>query len=420
MRFLHCADIHLDSPLRGLSAHGDAPAERLRGATRRAFERVVSLAIEEDTAFVVIAGDLYDGDRDDFQTAIYLQRQLHTLREAGIPVTIAYGNHDAANLITARLQLPDGVDVFPHDQAGRMELPDARAVLFGRSYGRRSEFEDLSSDYGEPEPGVLNVGVLHTALDGQYGHDPYAPCTLDSLVGHGYAYWALGHVHQRNELVRTGVHVVFPGNTCGRHINEPGSKGATVVTYEGDRILEVTHHPLAPVEWTTARIDATEAGSPAAVAELASAELARLRASSAVELFVARVQITAREEVHGRWLVEAERYEAQVRADAAGSGDDVWLERIIIEPRASGARIGEEMLGPELAARLDQLRRPSDIGVTPVELLSSLRSAFGAERAHATEMGALGLDDDSIDDLAGAAAALLAAELGEPMQRRST
>ena len=62
IRFIHAADIHLDSPLKGLEAHEGAPIEILRGATRRAFENLIQLAIDKNVAFLVIAGDLYDGD----------------------------------------------------------------------------------------------------------------------------------------------------------------------------------------------------------------------------------------------------------------------------------------------------------------------------------------------------------------------
>lgn len=64
MRFIHSADIHLDSPMRGLARYEGAPTEQLRGATRRAFERLVDLAIAEEVAFVVLAGDLYYGETD--------------------------------------------------------------------------------------------------------------------------------------------------------------------------------------------------------------------------------------------------------------------------------------------------------------------------------------------------------------------
>src|SRR5215467_5830238 len=104
--FLHAADIHLDSPLKGLERYEHAPAERIRGATRRAFERLIELALERRVDFVLIAGDLYDGDWRDFNTGLYLVHQLGRLRDANIPVIVIAGNHDAANKMTRTLRLP--------------------------------------------------------------------------------------------------------------------------------------------------------------------------------------------------------------------------------------------------------------------------------------------------------------------------
>jgi DNA repair protein SbcD/Mre11 len=67
-KFIHAADIHLDSPMRKLDFYEGAPAATFRQATRRAFENLIHLAISENAAFVVIAGDLYDGDWKDYNT----------------------------------------------------------------------------------------------------------------------------------------------------------------------------------------------------------------------------------------------------------------------------------------------------------------------------------------------------------------
>ena len=70
LTFLHAADIHLDSPLHNLDLYEGAPVEEFRQATRRAFENLIHLAISEKVAFVLIAGDLYNGDWQDFKTGL--------------------------------------------------------------------------------------------------------------------------------------------------------------------------------------------------------------------------------------------------------------------------------------------------------------------------------------------------------------
>jgi len=79
-RFIHAADIHLDSPLRGLDRYDGAPVEEIRGATRRALENLVDVCLAERVAFLLIAGDIYDGDWKDYNTGLFFHRQMSRLR----------------------------------------------------------------------------------------------------------------------------------------------------------------------------------------------------------------------------------------------------------------------------------------------------------------------------------------------------
>jgi exonuclease SbcD len=411
LKFLHCADLHLDSPLRGLARHEGAPVDALRGATRRAFERAVDLAIEEQVGGVVLAGDLYDGDRDDYQTAVFLQRQLHRLRDASVHVVVAYGNHDAESQITRRLLLPDNTTVLPTDAPGTVMVEDAGVAFHGQGYPTRSVTEDLTPGYPAPVPGLLNVGVLHTSLDGRPGHASYAPCTLDRLVRRGYQYWALGHVHRREEHERDGVRVVFPGNVCGRDAGETGSKGATLVEHDGDRVTAVTHRELAPVRWHRCSVDAPGAGSAAEVAQAVLDELAAVRATAPDVLHAVRVGVQAGARTYGQWARDAEQWEVQLRADAAGGDAGVWLERVEVSSLAPAAG---PVADDALAAVAETLRRLRDkeAGRREVdELLAGIRSRFGAEREAATGLGAVGLDDEAYPALLAATEALLSGEL---------
>src|SRR5271166_4274433 len=193
--FIHAADIHLDSPLKGLERYENAPVERIRGATRRAFTRLIDLAIEKRVEFVLIAGDLYDGDWRDYNTGLYLTRQLGRLRDMGIRVFIIAGNHDAANKMTRTLRLPDNVRLLAHDRPETVRLDDLGIAIHGQSFAKAAVVENLAAAYPAPLSGCINIGLLHTALSGADGHERYAPCTLEELRGRSYDYWALGHVH---------------------------------------------------------------------------------------------------------------------------------------------------------------------------------------------------------------------------------
>jgi len=194
VKFLHAADIHLDSPLRGLERYEGAPVGEIRGATRRAFERLVDLAIEEEVAFVLLAGDLYDGDWKDYNTGLFFVSQMNRLREADIRAFVIAGNHDAASQITRVLRPPDNVKVFSTKRPETAVLEDLGVALHGQGFASVAVTEDLSAGYPAAVPHLFNIGLLHTSLDGREGHAAYAPCSVDGLRSRGYQFWALGHV----------------------------------------------------------------------------------------------------------------------------------------------------------------------------------------------------------------------------------
>ena len=211
IRFLHAADPHLDSPLQGLEIHDGAPVEVLRGATRRAFENLVQLAIEERVDFLVIAGDVYDGDWKDYSTGLFFRGQMVRLRDAGIPVYLIAGNHDAASIISKKLTLPENVYVFSTRSAESKEVASHPVVIHGRGFPHRAVPENFARDYPPAISGKFNIGLLHTSLTGRPGHDTYAPCSELDLRDKGYGYWALGHIHQP-EVISKDPWIVFAGN----------------------------------------------------------------------------------------------------------------------------------------------------------------------------------------------------------------
>ena len=247
-RFIHTADIHLDSPLRGLAGQEGSAAERIRAAPREAFDTLIGQAIHEKVDFVVIAGDLYDGNWRDYRTGLFFVRQMGRLAAEGIPVFLLYGNHDAESQITRRLVLPGNVRTFSSRQPETFALEELGVALHGQSFPQRDVTNNLVPGYPQPRPGTFNLGVLHTALGGMGDHANYAPCTLDDLVNKGYDYWALGHVHQ-GCVLNERPHVVFPGNLQGRHIRETGPKSAYMVTVGDGEVAELSPIHADVVRW---------------------------------------------------------------------------------------------------------------------------------------------------------------------------
>ena len=330
-RFLHAADIHLDSPLKGLEVYQDAPVEQIRGAARRAFDNLVDLAIEEEVAFVLLAGDLYDGDWKDYNTGIYFVNRMGRLREAGIPVFMVSGNHDAASQITRALNLPDNVTLFSHKKVETRIIDHLGVAIHGQSFSSRVVSDDLTRQYPQGDPGFFNIGLLHTSLNGRLGHEPYAPCTLDALSSKGYRYWALGHVHQREEIAHDPW-IVFPGNLQGRHIRETGAKGCTLVTVDDGSVVKVEAKELDVLRWSLCRIDLGRCDRVESLLELVREAFEDERGLADSRPLAIRLALEGESPLHAALHENSAHWHEEFRAIAASLGD-VWIEKININTR---------------------------------------------------------------------------------------
>ncbi|MEP6652539.1 MAG: DNA repair exonuclease [Myxococcales bacterium] len=330
MKFVHAADLHLDSPLRGLERYEGAPVERMRGATRRAFENLIELCLAEDVAFLLLAGDIFDGDWKDYGTGLFFIAQLARLGQAGIPTYLVRGNHDAASQITRYLPLPADVHELGSRQAETkvLETPRGAVAIHGQSFATRAVTEDLAVDYPLPVRGLFNIGLLHTCVEGRVGHEPYAPCSVAGLTAKGYDYWALGHVHAREVLARDPW-IVFPGNLQGRHAGETGPKGATLVVVEDGRVTAVEARALDVVRWVRCEVDAVDCASAEDAIDAARAALGSAFAQGDGRLVAAPVTLRAGATVHRALVADAEHWKQQLRAIALDvAGDGLWVERV--------------------------------------------------------------------------------------------
>lgn len=385
-RFIHAADIHIDSPLKGLVRHEGTTVDRIRSATRQAFDSLISQAIEERVAFIVIAGDLFDGDWRDFHTGLYFSLQMGRLAKAGIRAFVLYGNHDAESQITKRLSLPDNVMTFSARKAETFVVDELKVALHGQSFRQRDVTDNLVPGYPDPLPGMFNIGVLHTALGGMAGHENYAPCNLDELIAKGYDYWALGHVHT-GRVLHEGPHVVFPGNLQGRHIRETGPKGAHLVTVEDRHIVDFTTLHSDVVRWARLPVAIDGCSRLAEVSDRVRHELEKAVAAEADgRLLACRIELTGRSGIHGELLASTDNLMAETQAAALGIGDDAaWIERLVVttQPmlKPSAAADQQDALG-ELRSMLgeagkdeDLLRQlASDIGEFARKLPADLRT----------------------------------------------
>lgn len=412
-RFVHTADVHLDSPLRSLALRNQDLAELIGNATRQAFARTIDLCREEQVDALLLAGDLYDGEQTSMKTARFLAEQLHTLGQAGIETFIVRGNHDASSRITRELTFPDTVTVFK----GRADAVEARrrstgsqVVVHGLSFSQPQALESLVGKYKPPVTGALNIGLMHTSVGGSDNHDPYAPCTLRDLEGAGYRYWALGHIHKR--WVEQGpCSVVMPGIPQGRDINEGGVKSVSLVAIHDDGSVEMEERfvSLAQFERVTVRTDGIDDWRDLAAS--ITEGLSQAKDAVVSDHLVARLQLTGTTPL--AWRIRRDldliQGDAEVWASMAGNA---WIEKVesncrppqaaagpATDPLTELARLVDDdvLSSPAFKAEAVQIMRELQ-GQLPPEL----RRTFGEDQASL---------EATMDDLAKEGAADVVARL---------
>lgn len=402
--FIHAADLHIDSPFAGLGLKDKAVAERFARAGRRAVEALVAETIASEAAFLIIAGDVFDGDWKDVGTGLFFVRAIGALHRAGIPVYIVKGNHDAESVMSRDLPYPDTVHVFPSNKAATLQLDAHRVALHGRSFAHRLT-GDFVQTYPARRDGWLNIGVLHTSLDGTRGHEGYAPCSVDDLKRFGYDYWALGHIHA-TEIVSRDPWIVFPGNLQGRSVRETGAKGAMRVTVEDGRIVEVTPLVLDGARWAHLEIDVGGIDDEADIITHIDAALIAAHSEAETRPLAARVTLRGATPLHNRLIARREPLQDDLRAGGFRIAEDCWIEQLKIKtsPPQRAATISPDAETLDIDAMLREAAADPDFAAIMERLIKEIEDKLPKdlrdELRNADTLTALG--DDARALLAGA------------------
>ncbi|UOR13218.1 metallophosphoesterase family protein [Halobacillus amylolyticus] len=245
LRFIHSADLHLDSPFKGRGRLPEVLREQMRASTFEAFERLIKQAIHHRVDFVLIVGDLFNEETRSLKAQVQLREGFKRLEKHDIAVFISYGNHDYIQGMRYPITYPSNVHSF--DQETVQALPFYQdnihlANIYGFSYVNREVKDRKVKEFIKEGTPVYHIGMLHGSLEANNEHDVYAPFKLEELRHQPMDYWALGHIHKRQHLSQHPP-VVYPGNIQGRSRKEQGMKGCSLVQLE-ENDIQHTFIPL--------------------------------------------------------------------------------------------------------------------------------------------------------------------------------
>ena len=357
-KFLHTADVHLDSPLLNLDNYDDAPRDDFRSATRRALDNIVDLAINEEVQFVLIAGDLYDGDCTDFNTPLHFRRKMRELGDHQIRVFIIQGNHDAASSMKKAfsLQLPDNVKLFRTDKPETVTIDELNVAIHGQGFATKAVTDDLSKNYPDAIPGFINIGMLHTSCGAHDRHDNYAPSTMKGLQSKDYQYWALGHIHKGQRLAGPSPWIIYPGNPQGRHIGETGKKTCVIATGDGNDI-RIRDHAVDVLRWFRVRVEVGDC-EDADAAVLTAQRGVNEQLAGADDLPIAvRIELEGTSKAHSEFVKQSDHWDERIRRAMLDNFDErVWVEKIKFKTRALVDRSDE--MDSALGELIEGIRDP--------------------------------------------------------------
>lgn len=365
-RFLHAADLHLDSPFKGLTNLPPAIRDYIRESTFMALQRMVQLAMDQQVNFVLISGDVYDLADRSLRAQLRFQQAMASLSEAGIHVYLIHGNHDSEEGARARLNWPKHVHVFSSEDVETIPYitPEGLtiATISGISYAKASVTDNLVPRFPTPSQGVYSIALLHTNVDGEMNHDNYAPCTREQLIRAGYQYWALGHIHSRRVIHEGSPFIVYPGNTQGRSVKETGAKGCYIIDVNDTGDTKLRFHTTEAVRWEQRSLAIDQLQDEQDLKDRLDQFITELRNELPGIPAVVRLTLTGRGTLHrmlqqGMQLAELihELREEQTRLtnDEGRAASFIWIESCRVE---TGAEIPFEQLLEQESFVGDMLR----------------------------------------------------------------
>ena len=365
-RFVHSADLHLDSPFKGKSEDmPDHLRSSLIDATFSSYKNIIDLCVASEVDAFIVAGDIYDGADRSFKAQKEFIDGLRELSDRGISSFVAHGNHDPLDGWQSKLEYPAKYHQFTSQAESRPLFPDRQSevVIHGVSYQKRETKENLVPQFHELETGEFNIGVLHANVGNNTDHDPYAPCSITDLVETGFDYWALGHVHTRQILRDSAPTIVYPGNSQSRHINETDAKGALLVTVNEYKNVEIEFHATDVIRWARLSIETSDIQDLTELQDILVDRCQQLLQDSDGRAVMTRIELVGSTDIH-KELVRIEDdgddyLRAQLNEHFQNQTPFLWCEKLRIatrQPYDRTAIVAGSDFSSEVLKVLDELR----------------------------------------------------------------
>ena len=385
-KFVHTADLHLDTPFGGISEVDEQIAVRLRDATLRTFDNIVELCLQQKVAFLLVAGDVYDARDRSLRAQLRFRDGLARLSQAGISAFVVHGNHDPLSSRIATIQWPKDVHVFGGEGVSRIPVSHGDQVIadiYGVSYPTQDVRQNLAKDFHREPSSPFAIGLLHCNVGQDTGHEPYAPCSLDDLIGAGMDYWALGHVHAQRVLSGERPTVVYPGNPQGRHPGETGPRGCYLVEVNADGGCYPQFLPVDAVRWSNETVEIAGLGDDEAIISAAHDVCSSVRERSQGRPAVCRIGFTGVGPAHHSLNKPGflEELAEQVRQTECGVDPFVWVERLEARTRppvdVDSLRMGQDFVGEFLRIAADSRNQPEVVSQIKNEMSRLFDSRLG-------------------------------------------
>lgn len=256
MKFLHIADVHLDSPFLGLSFLPSELFGQIKNAIQLSFEKAVNFAIDHDVDLVLLAGDTFDSIHPTPQSKIFFANQIKRLVDRQIQVVMVLGNHDYSQIDDLLLNESPYFKIIGSneqiEQVDFMTKSQYKYRVVGFSYQHNHITEDIIAKYPPKSTLIYTIGLAHAGMkQSSVDQNNYAPFTLNEVKDLNYDYFALGHIHLRQVLSQEPW-IVYSGNLQGRHVNEKDAKGFYFGQVdEQSQNTQLQFIDVSPIVWQT-------------------------------------------------------------------------------------------------------------------------------------------------------------------------